>query len=66
MATRDDLHRRIDALSESQLERARLIVVDEIDEETSVEAILARHGERRLNSDEFEKHFGELPQDGEG
>ena len=53
-------------MSESQLERARLIVVDEIDEETSVEAILARHGERRLNSDEFEKHFGELPQDGEG
>ncbi len=32
----------------------------------SVEAILARHGERRLTPEEFERHFGQLPTDGEG
>jgi transcriptional regulator with XRE-family HTH domain len=32
----------------------------------SVEAMLARHGERRLTPEEFEEHFGHLPTDGEG
>lgn len=66
MATREDLHRRVDALSEAQVERARIVVVDEVDEETSVESILARHGERRLSAEAFETHFGDLPLDGEG
>jgi hypothetical protein len=34
--------------------------------DTSVEAILARHGETRLSPAEFERHFGDLPTDGEG
>ncbi len=66
MATREDLHRKVDALSEAQVERARIVVVDEVDKETSVESILARHGEQRLSSDEFREHFGDLPRDGEG
>lgn len=64
--TRDELHRKVDALSEAQLERARLVVVDEVDGETSVDSILARHGERRLESEELVEHFGDLPRDGEG
>ncbi len=32
----------------------------------SVEAMLARHEERRLTPEEFEEHFGHLPTDGEG
>jgi hypothetical protein len=32
----------------------------------SVKAMLARHGERRLTPEEFERHFGRLPTDGEG
>jgi transcriptional regulator with XRE-family HTH domain len=32
----------------------------------SVEAMLARYGERRLTPEEFEEHFGHLPTDGEG
>jgi hypothetical protein len=64
--TREELHRKVDALSEAQLERARLVVVDEVDGETSVESILARHGERRLRPEELEEHFGDLPRDGEG
>lgn len=66
MATREDLHRRVDALSDAQVERARIVVVDEADEETSLEAILARHSERRVSADEFEHHFGDLAGDGEG
>jgi hypothetical protein len=66
MATREDLHRRVDALSEAQVERARIIVVDEVDGETSVESILARHGEHRLSAEEFEEHFSDMPRDGEG
>ena len=59
MATREDLHRKVDALSEAQVERARIVVVDEVDEDTSVEAILARHGERRLSAEEFKEEFGD-------
>jgi len=32
----------------------------------SVAAILARHGERELTPEEFDRHFGHLPTDGEG
>jgi hypothetical protein len=53
-------------LNESQLKRARLVALDEVDAETSVESILVRHGERRLSAEEFEEHFGDLPRDGEG
>jgi len=32
----------------------------------SVRAMFVRHEERELTSDEFERHLGELPTDGEG
>lgn len=66
MATREDLHRRVDALSDAQVERARIVIVDQVDDETSVAAILARHGEQRLTAEELEKHLGDLSDDGEG
>jgi hypothetical protein len=66
MATREDLHRRVVALSEAQVERTRIVIVDEVDKVTSVESILVRHGEQRLSAQEFEDHFGDLPRDGEG
>jgi hypothetical protein len=66
MATREDLHRRVDALSDAQVERARIVVIDEVDQDTSIESILARHGEQRLSAEEFEEQFGDLPRDGEG
>jgi hypothetical protein len=34
--------------------------------DTSVEAVLARHGEDRLDPEEFEHQFGSLPTDAEG
>jgi len=66
VATREDLHRKVDALSEAQVERARIVIVDDVDEETSIESILARHSEQRLSANEFDDHFGDLPRDGEG
>ncbi len=36
-----------------------------VDRRTSIEAILARHGEQRLDPEEFERHFGSLPADDE-
>jgi transcriptional regulator with XRE-family HTH domain len=32
----------------------------------SVDAILARHGERLLTPEEFDRHLGQLPTDGKG
>lgn len=66
MATREQLHRDVDALPAPQVPKARIVVVDEVTEQTSVKAILARHGEQRLSPEEFEQHFGDLPSDGEG
>ncbi len=35
------------------------------DEAPSMDTMLALHGERRLTPEEFERHFGHLPTDGE-
>jgi hypothetical protein len=40
----------------------RLVLVPD----TSVDAILARHGAKPLAAEEFERHFGHLPTDDEG
>lgn len=56
----------MDALSQTELERARIVVLGEVIGETSVASILARHGERRLSPEDLEEHFGNLPRDGEG
>jgi hypothetical protein len=34
--------------------------------DTSVDAILVRHGEQRFDPEEFERHIGSLPADDEG
>lgn len=51
-------------LMPAALEVLEAVLKGEVD--TSVEAILARHGESRLSPEEFERHFGDLPTDGEG
>ncbi|HEY7952474.1 MAG TPA: hypothetical protein VID70_05750 [Solirubrobacteraceae bacterium] len=40
----------------------RLVLVPDL----SVKAILARHGERPMSAEDFERHFGDLPTDDEG
>lgn len=40
----------------------RLVLVPDL----SVKAILARHGERPMSAEDFQRHFGDLPTDNEG
>lgn len=56
----------LDHLPEDRVEAALAALEAVEGRDTSVEAILARHGEQRLDPDEFERHFGSLPTDGEG
>jgi hypothetical protein len=51
-----------DYVVEDRLPDGRVVLRPDL----SVKAMLARHGERRLTSEEFEQHFGQLPADGEG
>jgi len=47
---------------EDQRPDGRLVLAPDL----SVKAILARHGERPMSAEEFERHFGDLPTDDEG
>lgn len=40
--------------------------MSDVTSNTSVDAILARHGEERLSPEEFGRYFGSLPSDDEG
>ena len=66
MTTRDKAHAVLDHLPEDRVEAALAALEAVEGRDTSVEAILARHGEQRLGSEEFEDHFGSLPSDDEG
>ena len=66
MTAKERLMRDVKNMDESRARKARIVVADEIAPETSVDAILARHGEKRLAPEEFKRHFGDLPRDGEG
>jgi hypothetical protein len=48
------------------VELPRIVLVDDVQEETSVRSILARQSEHRLSGEEFDAHFADLPHDGEG
>jgi hypothetical protein len=45
-----------------QQPNGRLVIAPDL----SVKAILARHGERPMSAEAFERHFGDLPTDDEG
>lgn len=68
MTAREEAERVLQGLPEESmpaaLEALEAALEGEVD--TSVAAILARHGESRLSPAEFERHFGDLPSDGEG
>lgn len=56
----------LDHLPEDRVEAALAALEAVEGRDTSVEAILARHGEQRLGPQQFERHFGSLPTDDEG
>jgi hypothetical protein len=66
VTTREKAHVVLDHLPEDRVEAALAALEAVVGRETSVAAILARHGEQRLDPKEFERHFGVLPSDSEG
>lgn len=66
VTTRDKAHALLDHLPEERVDAALAALEAVEGRDTSVEAILARHGEQRLDPEECERHFGSLPADDEG
>lgn len=66
VTTREKAHAVLDHLPEDRVDAALAALEAVEGRDTSVEAILARHGEERVSPEEFEQHFGSLPTDAEG
>lgn len=70
MATREELHREIDELTGSEVERAQIVVWPE-DQEQSLSAVRDRLGLRPVDAKELDELWDDLqaqmlPADGEG
>jgi hypothetical protein len=66
VTTRQKAHALLDHLPDERVDAALAALEAVEGQDTSVEAILARHGEQRLDPEEFERQFGSLPADAEG
>jgi hypothetical protein len=66
MTTREKAHAKLDQLPEDRVDAALAALEAVEGHDTSVEAILARHGEQRVSAEEFDRTFGSLPTDDEG
>lgn len=66
VTAREKAHAVLDHLPEDRLDAALAALEAVEGRDTSVDAILARHGEQRLDAEEFEHHFASLPSDDEG
>lgn len=66
VTTRERAHAVLDHLPEERVDAALAALEAVEGRDTSLEAILARHGEQRLSPEEFDRHFGSLPADAEG
>lgn len=66
MTSREKAHAVLDHLPEDRV-AAALAALEAVEgRDTSLEAILARHGEERISPEEFDRHFGSLQTDDEG
>lgn len=62
-----ELHRQIDAMTEEEAAEVKLIFAPEWPSKaTSIDEIRRRTGTRPMSPEEFDRHFGSLPTDGEG
>lgn len=65
--TKADLHEQIDSMTEEEAAEVKLIFApDWPSKATSIEEIRKRTGTSPMSSEEFDRHFGSLPTDGEG
>ncbi len=65
--TKAELHRQIDAMTEEEAAEVKLIYApDWPSKATLIEEIRKRTGTIPMTPENFERHFGSLPTDGEG
>jgi hypothetical protein len=65
--TKAELHRQIDAMTEEEAAEVKLIyAADWPSKATSIDEVRKRLGTSPMSSDDFNRHFGSLPTDGEG
>ncbi|HEX2393136.1 MAG TPA: hypothetical protein VHI77_09485 [Solirubrobacterales bacterium] len=65
--TKAELHAQIDAMTEEEAAEAKLIFApDWHSKATAIGEIRKRSGTTPLSPEDFERHFGSLPTDGEG
>jgi hypothetical protein len=65
--TKAELHRQIDAMTDEEAAEVRLIyAADWPSKATSIDEVRRRLGTSPMSSDDFNRHFGSLPTDGEG
>lgn len=65
--TKAELHAQIDSMTDEEAAQVKLIFAPEWPSKaTSIEEIRKRTGTQAMSADEFDRHFGSLPADGEG
>ena len=65
--TKAELYRQIDSMTDEEAAQVKLIFApDWPSRATSIEEIRKRTGTSPMSSEEFDRHFGSLPADGEG
>jgi hypothetical protein len=65
--TKADLHEQIDSMTEEEAAEVKLIFApDWPSKATSIEEIRKGTGTSPMSPEEFDRHFGSLPTDGEG
>lgn len=65
--TKSELHRQIDSMTDEETAEVKLIFApDWPSKATSIEEIRRRTGTSPMSPEEFDRHFGSLPTDGEG
>lgn len=65
--TKAELHEQIDSMTDEEAAQVKLIFAPEWPSKaTSIEEIRKRTGTSPMSHEEFDRHFGSLPTDGEG
>jgi hypothetical protein len=65
--TKAELHAQIESMTDEEAAQVKLIFAPEWPSKaTSIEEIRKRTGTQAMSPDEFDRHFGSLPSDGEG
>ena len=65
--TKAELHAQIDQMTDEEAAEVKLIFApDWPSKATAIEEIRKRTGTSPIDSEEFDRHFGSLPSDGEG